>query len=112
MLLSDDDMEKRRITESVLCYAAYCGSTPMVEALIQKGVGKKFSNENRNISVETGLILVTKMQPSQVEIFIWMHRHTQSALSIAELLLGQSLCALCGYVLQVQNMYKPHTTVT
>ena len=39
-LLSDDDMEKRRIKESVLCYAAYCGYTPMVEPLIQKGVGK------------------------------------------------------------------------
>ena len=39
-LLSDDDKEKRRIKESVLCYAAYLGSTPVVEALIQKGVGK------------------------------------------------------------------------
>ena len=57
-LLSDDDMEKRRIRQSVLCYAAYCGSTPMVEALIQKGVGKKFYNENHNISAE---IMVTKM---------------------------------------------------
>ena len=60
-LLSDDDMDKRRIKESTLCYAAYCGSTPVVEALIEKGVGKKYYNENRNISVETGLLLVTKM---------------------------------------------------
>ena len=60
-LLSDDDKKKRRIRQSVLCYAAYCGSTPMVEALIQKGVGKVFCNENCNMSVETGLILVTKM---------------------------------------------------
>ena len=60
-LLSGDDMEKRQIKESVLCYAAYCGSTPMVEALIQKGVGKEYYNENRSMSVETGLILVTKM---------------------------------------------------
>ena len=59
-LLSDDD-RKRQIKKSVLCYAAYCGSTPVVKTLIEKGVGKKYYNENRNISVETGLILVTKM---------------------------------------------------
>ena len=52
-LLSDDDMEKRRIEESVLCYAAHLGSTPVVEALIQKGVGENYYNENRNISVKT-----------------------------------------------------------
>ena len=51
-LLSDDDMEKRQIKESTLCYAAYCGSTSVVEALIQKGVGKEYYNENHNISVE------------------------------------------------------------
>ena len=56
-LLSDDVMEKRQIRQSILCYAAYLGFNPMVEALIQKGVGKVFCNEN--ISVETGLILVT-----------------------------------------------------
>ena len=56
-----DDGDKRRAMGSFLCYAAYCGSTPVVEALIQKGVGKKYYNENRIISVETGLILVTKM---------------------------------------------------
>ena len=39
-LLSDDDKKKRRIKERVFCYAAYCGSNPVVEALIQKGVGK------------------------------------------------------------------------
>ena len=60
-LLSDDDMEKGRIKKSVLCYAAHLGSTPVVEALIQKGVGKECYNENRIISVETGLIMVTKM---------------------------------------------------
>ena len=60
-LLSGDDKEKRRIEESVLCYAAYLGFNPVVEALIQKGVGRECYNENRNISVETGLILVTKM---------------------------------------------------
>ena len=60
-LLSDDDKKKRRIKKSVLCYAAYCGSTPVVETLIEKGVGKKYYNKNRIISVETGLILVTKM---------------------------------------------------
>ena len=60
-LLSDDDKKKRRIKESILCYAAHLGSTPVVEALIQKGVGKKYYNDNRIMSVETGLILVTKM---------------------------------------------------
>ena len=60
-LLRDDDMEKRQIKESVLCYAAYCGSNPVVEALIEKGVGKKYYNENCIISAETGLIMVTKM---------------------------------------------------
>ena len=60
MLLSDDDM-KRCIKEIVLCYAAHLGSTPVVEALIEKGVGKKYYNENCIISVETGLIMVTKM---------------------------------------------------
>ena len=30
----------RRLLEELLSYAAYCGSTPVVEALIQKGVGK------------------------------------------------------------------------
>ena len=60
-LLSDDDKKKRRIEESVLCYAAYCGSNPMVEALIQNGVGKQYYNKNRITSAETGLIMVTKM---------------------------------------------------
>ena len=57
-LLSDDDKKKRRIKESILCYAAYCGSNPVVEALIKQGIGK---NGNHNTSVETGWILVTKM---------------------------------------------------
>ena len=60
-LLSDDDRKKRRIKESVLCYAAHLGSNPVVEALIEKGVGKKYYNENCSMSVETGLILVIKM---------------------------------------------------
>ena len=60
-LLSDNDRKKRRIKENVFCYAAYLGSTPVVEALIEKGVGKKYYNENRNMPVETGLILVIKM---------------------------------------------------
>ena len=53
-LLSGDDKKERRIKESVVCYAAYLGSTPVVEALIERGVGKKYYNENRNISVKTG----------------------------------------------------------
>ena len=60
-LLSDDDMKKSRIKQSILCYAAYYGSNPVVEALIQKGVGKVFCNENCNMPVDTGLIMVTKM---------------------------------------------------
>ena len=60
-LLSGDDKKKRQIKESVLCYAAYCGSTLVVEALVQKGVGKVFCNENCNMPVETGLIMVTEM---------------------------------------------------
>ena len=60
-LLSDDDRKKRQIKQSVLSYAAHLGSTPVVEALIQKGVGKKYYNDNRIMSVETGLILVTNM---------------------------------------------------
>ena len=60
-LLSDDDKKKRRIKQTVLCYAAHLGSNPVVEALIQKGVGKVFCNENCNMPVETGLILVIKM---------------------------------------------------
>ena len=60
-LLSDDDRKKRHIKQSVLCYAAYLGFNPMVEALIQKGVGKVFCNEKCSMSVETGLILVIKM---------------------------------------------------
>ena len=59
--LSDDDRKKGQIKGSVLCYAAYLGSTPVVEALIQKGVGKECYNENCNMPVETGLILVIKM---------------------------------------------------
>ena len=51
----------RRLPEELLSYAAYCGSTPVVEALIEKGVGKVFYNENRILSVETGLIMMTKM---------------------------------------------------
>ena len=56
-LLRDDDRKKRQIKESVLCYAAHLGFTPVVEALIQKGVGK-VCNENCNMPIETGLILV------------------------------------------------------
>ena len=51
----------RRLLEKLLSYAAHLGSTPVVETLIQKGVGKEYYNENHNISVETGLIMVTKV---------------------------------------------------
>ena len=60
-LLSDDDKKKRQIKQSIFCYAAHLGSNPVVEALIQKGVGKECYNKNCNMPVETGLILVIKM---------------------------------------------------
>ena len=41
-LLSDDDMKKRRIRQNILCYAAFEGSNPVVETLIQKGVGEEY----------------------------------------------------------------------
>ena len=41
-LLSDDDEKKRRIRPRVLCYAAFVGSNLVVEAVIQKGVGKEY----------------------------------------------------------------------
>ena len=50
-LLSDDDRKKRRIRQSVLCYAAYLGFNSVVDALIQKGVGKQFYKENSKILV-------------------------------------------------------------
>ena len=46
-LLSYDEKKIRRIKESILCYAAHLGFNPIVEALIQKGVGKEYYNENR-----------------------------------------------------------------
>ena len=59
-LLSGDDMEKMQIKESALCFAAHLGFIPVVEALIYKGVGKEYYNENCNIS-QKGLIMVTKV---------------------------------------------------
>ena len=41
-LLSDDDKKKGRIRQKILCYAAFVGSNPVVEAVIQKGVGKVY----------------------------------------------------------------------
>ena len=41
-LLSDDDKMKRRIRQKILCYAAFVGSNPVVEAVIQKGVGEEY----------------------------------------------------------------------
>ena len=51
----------RRLLGKLLSYAAFLGSTPVVEALIDLSVGKKYYNESHIISVETGLIMVTKM---------------------------------------------------
>ena len=41
-LLSNDDKKKGQITQRVLCYAVFVGSNPVVEAVIQKGVGKEY----------------------------------------------------------------------
>ena len=41
-LLSDDDERKGRIRQRILCYAVFVGSNPVVETLIQKGVGKVY----------------------------------------------------------------------
>ena len=38
-LLQSDELMKKLLEKS-LCYAAYVGSNPMVETLIQNGVGK------------------------------------------------------------------------
>ena len=38
-LLQNDELMKKLLEES-LCYAAYVGSNPIVETLIQNGVGK------------------------------------------------------------------------
>ena len=40
-LLSDDD-KKRQIRQRILCYAAFIGSNPVVEAVIQNGVGEEY----------------------------------------------------------------------
>ena len=40
-LLNDDDEKKGRITQRVLCYAAFVGTNPVVETLMEKGVGKE-----------------------------------------------------------------------
>ena len=40
-LLSDDDKKKRQIKIRALSFAAFVGSNPVVETLIQKGVGKE-----------------------------------------------------------------------
>ena len=40
-LLSDDDKKKGRMKSRALSFAAFVGSNPAVETLIQKGVGKE-----------------------------------------------------------------------
>ena len=41
-LLSYDDKKMRRMKSRTLNFAAYVGSNPVVETLIQKGVGKVY----------------------------------------------------------------------
>ena len=41
-LLCGDAWMKRRIQERALSFAAYVGSSPVVETLVQKGVGKEY----------------------------------------------------------------------
>ena len=101
-LLSDADMKERRIKESVLCYAAYLGFNPMVEALIQKGVGKEYYNENHSMSVETGMILVT-----DVAVF-----HLDHTITRKMLLLNYCLCQACLHFVDKFGTYKMCTSPT
>jgi len=39
-LLQDDNTVRRPAASSALCYAAWAGSVPLMDTLIQKGVGK------------------------------------------------------------------------
>ena len=41
-LLDDDDEKKGRVKSMALSFAAFVGSNPVVETLIQKGVGKEY----------------------------------------------------------------------
>ena len=41
-LFNDDDKKKRRMKSRALAFAAFVGSNPVVETLIQKGVGKVY----------------------------------------------------------------------
>ena len=41
-LLSDDDKKKGQMKSRALIFAAFVGSNPVVETLIQKGVGKEY----------------------------------------------------------------------
>ena len=41
-LLSDDDRKMRRVKSRALTFAAFVGANPVVETLIQKGVGKEY----------------------------------------------------------------------
>ena len=41
-LFSDDEWMKRQIRQNVLCYAAFVGFNPVVEAVVQKGVGEEY----------------------------------------------------------------------
>ena len=46
-LLGDDDKEKGQMKSRALSFAAFVGSNPVVETLIQKGVGKKYRHPIR-----------------------------------------------------------------
>ena len=41
VVLDNEKLKKLLEQDGTLCYAAYVGSTPVVETLIQKGVGKE-----------------------------------------------------------------------
>ena len=43
-LLSDDEWMNGRLRPQVLCYAAFVGFNPVVEAIIQKGVGEEYKH--------------------------------------------------------------------
>ena len=86
-LLSDDDKKRKRMKNRALSFAAFVGSNPVVETLIQKGVGKGYKRPmmqlfqlemSLHISVETDSAKVSveiKINSSHVSTEP-LHTHT------------------------------------
>ena len=53
-LLGDDDKKKGRMKSRALSFAAFVGSNPVVETLIQKGVGKEHRHPIRVLARPLG----------------------------------------------------------